>query len=148
KFDLGRAEGYKNFCNKLWNATRFVLMNTDSLLPLAGEGAARSAADEGAPPHDPATDAEKWILARLSAVSAEAARHFADYRFDLRPQALYEFAWHDFCDWFVDLPKPALNGDDSAAADSTRRTLLFVLERLLALLHPLVPFVTEELWQQ
>src|SRR5690606_560188 len=148
KFDLGRAEGYKNFCNKLWNATRFVLMNTDSLLPPAGEGVARSAADEGALPHDPATDAEKWILARLAAVSAEAARHFADYRFDLLSQALYEFAWNDFCDWFVELSKPALNGDDPAAADSTRRTLLFVLERLLALLHPLVPFVTEELWQQ
>src|SRR5690606_25978543 len=94
------------------------------------------------------TDAEKWILARLEAVSAEAAQHFADYRFDLLAQALYEFAWNDFCDWFVELSKPALNGDDATAADSTRRTLLHVLERLLALLHPLVPFVTEELWQQ
>ena len=141
KFDLGRAEGYKNFCNKLWNATRFVLMNT--------EGFVRGA--PGTP--SPTTDAERWILSRLDATAAEAARHFADYRFDLLSQALYEFAWNDFCDWFVELAKPALHGDADtdagrAAADSTRHTLLYVLERLLALLHPLVPFVTEELWQQ
>ncbi|GAB3734760.1 valine--tRNA ligase [Luteimonas pelagia] len=134
KFDLGRAEGYKNFCNKLWNATRFVLMNTEG------------ARFDGAP--DPATDAERWILARLDATAAEAATHFADYRFDLLSQALYEFAWNDFCDWFVELAKPALNGDDTRAAASTRHTLLHVLERLLCLLHPLVPFVTEELWRQ
>ena len=134
RFDLGRAEGYKNFCNKLWNASRFVLMNTEG------------AAFEGVP--QPRTDAERWILARLDATAAEAAKHFADYRFDLLSQALYEFAWNDFCDWFVELAKPALNGDDADAAASTRHTLLHVLERLLALLHPLVPFVTEELWQQ
>ncbi|MFP7722502.1 valine--tRNA ligase [Lysobacter sp. A3-1-A15] len=134
RFDLGRAEGYKNFCNKLWNASRFVLMNTEG------------ARFEGTP--QPCTDAERWILARLDATAAEAARHFADYRFDLLSQALYEFAWNDFCDWFVELAKPALNGNDAAAATSTRHTLLHVLERLLALLHPLVPFVTEELWQQ
>jgi valyl-tRNA synthetase len=134
KFDLGRAEGYKNFCNKLWNATRFVLMNTEG------------ARFEGTP--DPATDAERWILARLDATAAEAATHFADYRFDLLSQALYEFAWNDFCDWFVELAKPALNGDDARATASTRHTLLHVLERLLCLLHPLVPFVTEELWRQ
>ena len=134
KFDLGRAEGYKNFCNKLWNATRFVLMNT--------EGARFT----GAP--QPRTDAERWILARLDATAAEAARHFADYRFDLLAQALYEFAWNDFCDWFVELAKPALSGDDDEAAASTRHTLLHVLERLLCLLHPLVPFVTEALWRQ
>ena len=134
KFDLARAEGYKNFCNKLWNATRFVLMNT--------EGFSAS----GVP--TPRTDAEKWILAQLDRTSAEAAEHFASYRFDLLSQTLYEFAWNQFCDWFVELAKPALNGDDAAAADSTRHTLLFVLERLLRLLHPLIPFVTEELWQQ
>jgi valyl-tRNA synthetase len=134
KFDMGRAEGYKNFCNKLWNATRFVLMNTDGFTAT------------GAP--QPKTDAEKWILSRLARVSAEAQAHFAAYRFDLLAQALYEFAWNEFCDWFVELAKPALNGDDRAAADSTRRTLLTVLEALLRLLHPLVPFVTEELWRQ
>ncbi|MEO6138898.1 MAG: class I tRNA ligase family protein, partial [Luteimonas sp.] len=132
KFDLGRAEGYKNFCNKLWNATRFVLMNT--------EGANFSG------PPQPRTDAERWILAQLANTAAQAQTHFANYRFDLLAQALYEFAWNDFCDWFVELAKPALNGADVDAANSTRHTLLFVLERLLSLLHPLIPFVTEELW--
>jgi len=134
KFDMGRAEGYKNFCNKLWNATRFVLMNTDGFTAT------------GAP--QPKTDAEKWILSRLAKVAAEAETQFAAYRFDLLAQALYEFAWNEFCDWFVELAKPALNGDDKGAADSTRHTLLHVLETLLRLLHPLIPFVTEELWQQ
>jgi valyl-tRNA synthetase len=139
KFDLGRAEGYKNFCNKLWNASRFVLMNTEGFyVPRTADG--------GRP--TPVSDAEKWILAKLDATAAEAARHFADYRFDLLAQALYEFAWNDFCDWFVELSKPAMNGSDEAAAASTRHTLLYVLERLLCLLHPLVPFVTEELWRQ
>ena len=154
KFDLGRAEGYKNFCNKLWNATRFVLMNTESFsLPsLAGEGARRACPvpDTGADGGklEPLTDAEKWILSRLAKVTAEAQTHFANYRFDLLAQSLYEFAWNEFCDWFVELAKPALNGNDAAAADSTRHTLLHVLESLLRLLHPLTPFVTEELWQQ
>ncbi|MEN1940063.1 valine--tRNA ligase [Luteimonas sp. MJ174] len=135
KFDLARAEGYKNFCNKLWNATRFVLMNTGDAGTLTG-----------AP--QPVTAPEKWILSRLAAVAAEAESHFASYRFDLLSQCLYEFAWHEYCDWFVELAKPALNGSDAAAAASTRHTLLHVLERLLSLLHPLTPFVTEELWQQ
>ncbi|WOB27182.1 MULTISPECIES: valine--tRNA ligase [Xanthomonas] len=136
KFDLGRAEGYKNFCNKLWNATRFVLMNTEG---------ARFA---GVP--QPRTEAEKWILARLDKVTAETHAHYANYRFDLLTQSLYEFAWNAFCDWFVELAKPALNGavQDNDAAASTRHTLLYVLESLLRLLHPLTPFVTEELWQQ
>ncbi len=174
KFDMGRAEGYKNFCNKLWNATRFVLMNTSASLLPSGEGARR--ADEGLdsqrsanltehrilPPSSvatrhllpegeglkPITDAEKWILSRLAKATAEAEIHYASYRFDLLAQALYEFAWNEFCDWFVELAKPALNGEDAAAADSTRHTLLYVLEALLRLLHPLIPFVTEELWQQ
>ena len=134
KFDLARAEGYKNFCNKLWNATRFVLMNVGDDVRF-----------EGVP--QPKTEAEKWILAQLARTSAEAGEHFANYRFDLLAQTLYEFAWNQFCDWFVELAKPALNGNDQAAAESTRHTLLFVLERLLCLLHPLVPFVSEELWQ-
>ncbi|MFT3756465.1 MAG: valine--tRNA ligase [Pseudoxanthomonas sp.] len=140
KFDLGRAEGYKNFCNKLWNATRFVLMNTEGREWGMGNG-------ESAKPA-PVTEAEKWILARLAKVAAETETHFAAYRFDLLAQALYEFAWNEFCDWFVELAKPALNGDDVQAVASTRHTLLFVLENLLRLLHPLIPFVTEELWQQ
>ncbi|MCE4369516.1 valine--tRNA ligase [Xanthomonas hortorum] len=151
KFDLGRAEGYKNFCNKLWNATRFVLMNTEG------------ARFNGVP--QPRTEAEQWILARLDKVTAETHAHYANYRFDLLTQSLYEFAWNAFCDWFVELAKPALNGavqDSTLAAagstpeaiehaedaTSTRHTLLYVLEALLRLLHPLTPFVTEELWQQ
>ena len=133
KFDLARAEGYKNFCNKLWNATRFALMNVGD------------ATFNGAP--QPVTDAEKWILSQLDRVSREAAEHFASYRFDLLAQCLYEFTWNQVCDWFVELAKPALNGDDAAAANSTRHTLLHVLDQLLRLLHPLIPFVTEELWQ-
>lgn len=165
KFDLGRAEGYKNFCNKLWNASRFVLMNTatfsvppqagavtSALPPQAGEDARRADGGNGADGRaaipSPVTDAEKWILARLAKAAAEAETHFANYRFDLLAQSLYEFAWNEFCDWFVELAKPALNGGDTAAADSTRHTLLHVLETLLRLLHPLIPFVTEELWQQ
>ena len=145
KFDLARAEGYKNFCNKLWNATRFALMNIpeDFLPPHAGGDARRA---EGGKP-SPVTDAEKWILAQLDRTCAEAAGHFAEYRFDLLAQCLYEFAWNQFCDWFVELAKPALNGDDAEAADSTRHTLLYVLDALLRMLHPLIPFVTEELWQ-
>jgi len=133
KFDLGRAEGYKNFCNKLWNATRFVLMNT--------EGARFT----GVP--KPRTDAEKWILSRLEKVSADTHAQYANYRFDLLAQSLYEFAWNAFCDWFVELAKPALNSQDADTSASTRHTLLYVLESLLRLLHPLTPFVTEELWQ-
>ena len=133
KFDLQRAEGYKNFCNKLWNATRFALMNVGD------------ASFTGAP--QPKTDAEKWILAQLDRTSAEAAEHFASYRFDLLAQTLYEFTWNQVCDWFLELAKPALNGDDAEAANSTRHTLVYVLEALLRMLHPLIPFVTEELWQ-
>lgn len=133
KFDMARCEGYKNFCNKLWNATRFALMNTEGF------------STTGAP--QPKTDAERWILSRLARVSAEAGEHFASYRFDLLSQALYEFAWNEFCDWFVELAKPALASSDAEAANSTRHTLLHVLESLLRLLHPLTPFVTEELWR-
>src|SRR5690606_15641385 len=102
------------------------------------------------------TDTEKWILSRLAKAAAEAEAHFATYRFDLLAQSLYEFAWNEYCDWFVELAKPALSnaegpalqGSDAAAADSTRHTLLHVLESLLRLLHPLIPFVTEQLWRQ
>jgi valyl-tRNA synthetase len=133
KFDMARCEGYKNFCNKLWNATRFALMNTEGFTA------------SGAP--QPKTDAERWIISRLASVSTDAGEHFASYRFDLLSQALYDFAWNEFCDWFVELAKPALNGEDLDAANSTRHTLLHVLESLLRLLHPLTPFVTEELWR-
>ncbi|HET8764432.1 MAG TPA: class I tRNA ligase family protein, partial [Rhodanobacter sp.] len=134
-FDLKRAEGYKAFCNKLWNAARFVLMNLAN-----GETVAAA----GTPP---ATEAERWILTRLSTTLAEVESHFATYRFDHLAQALYEFVWNEYCDWFLELAKPALSGSDAAAAASTRRTLLVVLEAVLRALHPVIPFITEEIWK-
>jgi valyl-tRNA synthetase len=132
-FDIKRAEGYKAFCNKLWNAARFVLMN----LP-EGEIAAPAGA--------PVTEAERWILTRLKQTLGEVEQHFVSYRFDLLAQALYEFVWNEYCDWFLELSKPALNGGDAAAAASTRHTLLVVLESVLRALHPVIPFITEEVW--
>ncbi len=133
-FDIKRAEGYKAFCNKLWNAARFVLMN----LP-EGELPAPAAA--------PVTEAERWILTRLKQTLADVEQHFTSYRFDLLAQELYEFTWNEFCDWFLELSKPALNGDDALAAASTRHTLVVVLETVLRALHPIVPFISEEIWQ-
>ena len=145
-FDLKRADGYKNFCNKLWNAARFVLMNCEdfSLPPQAREGGRRPDGDKPAP----RTEAEKWILTRFAATLDEVEKQIAVYRFDLSAQALYEFTWNEFCDWFVELTKPALGGSDPATADSTRHTLLFVLEALLRALHPIIPFITEEIWHE
>jgi len=133
-FDIKRAEGYKAFCNKLWNAARFVLMN----LP---EG------EIAAPVGAPVTEAERWILTRLKQTLGEVEQHFVTYRFDLLAQSLYEFVWNEYCDWFLELSKPALNGDDANAAASTRHTLLVVLESVLRALHPIIPFITEEVWQ-
>ncbi|TAN04460.1 MAG: valine--tRNA ligase [Rhodanobacteraceae bacterium] len=139
-FDLKRAEGYKAFCNKLWNAARFVSMNTGDEThphpnpPLEGEEVK-------------ATEAERWIVSRLHATLAEVEQHFATYRFDHLAQASYEFVWNEYCDWFLELSKPALNGDDTGAAASTRHTLLVVLETALRALHPVIPFITEEIWQ-
>ena len=136
-FDIKRAEGYKAFCNKLWNAARFVLMNGDE----AGSG------ERGTGNGQPATEAERWILTRLKQTLAEVEQHFASYRFDHLAQALYEFVWNEYCDWFLELSKPALSGDDAVAAASTRHTLLLVLESVLRALHPIIPFITEEIWQ-
>ena len=134
RFDLGRVEGYKNFCNKLWNAARYVLMNTEQLD--AGD-AELSAAD-------------RWILARFNKTVESVHRNFDGYRLDLVAQAAYEFTWHEFCDWYLELSKPVLQSDDApdAAKRGTRRTLIEVLEGLLRLLHPIMPFITEEIWQQ
>jgi valyl-tRNA synthetase len=137
KFDLARCEGYRNFCNKLWNAARFVAMNTEDFgKPAAG----------AVPPAR--SDMERWILARLRATLDEVAQQFADYRFDLASQALYSFVWDEYCDWFLEFAKPALQGDDTGARQSMQHTLLFVLESALRALHPLMPFVTESIWQQ
>ncbi|MHB1993629.1 valine--tRNA ligase [Metallibacterium scheffleri] len=133
-FDLKRAEGYKNFCNKLWNAARFVLMHTEGFVA------------RGEPL--PATPAQQWIHARLHETLRGVAQNFTAYRFDLVAQDLYQFVWNDYCDWFLELAKLALNGADTAAAQSTRHMLLAVLEAALRALHPIVPFITEEIWQE
>jgi valyl-tRNA synthetase len=150
-FDLKRCEGYKNFCNKLWNAARFALMNVEGGVAgsdgVGGAGAPTAALGVSTPP-TPATEAERWILARLERTLAEVARQFELYRFDLVAQALYEFTWNDYCDWFLELSKPALQGEDPLAAASTRHTLLHVLETLLRALHPIIPFITEAIWQE
>ncbi len=157
-FDIKRAEGYKAFCNKLWNAARFVLMNLGDApvgvtsVAMHSSAARQSIAAEAAPtriaPTAPVTEAERWILTRLKQTLAEVEQHFASYRFDHLAQTLYEFVWNEFCDWFLELAKPALIGDDAAAAASTRHTLLVVLESVLRALHPIIPFITEEIWQE
>jgi len=167
-FDIKRAEGYKAFCNKLWNAARFVLMNIEPLSPRErgwGEGpefaqgngpssgAARKRKGGAFAPLLPEgegeakTEAERWILSRLHDTLAEVEQYFASYRFDHLAQVLYEFVWNEYCDWFLELSKPALNGNDAEAAASTRHTLLVVLETALRALHPIIPFITEEIWQ-
>ncbi|MGB3049082.1 valine--tRNA ligase [Dokdonella sp.] len=148
-FDLKRADGYKNFCNKLWNAARFVLLNTGMGNGESGVGTADSShrTCHGVAPDQPETAAEQWILSRLAATLDEVEAQFRTYRFDLVAQALYEFVWNDYCDWFLELSKPALNGGDAEAIASTRLTLLRVLEAILRALHPITPFITEEIWQ-
>jgi valyl-tRNA synthetase len=137
RFDLGRIDGYKNFCNKLWNAARYVLMNT------AGQDCGQQGGEVAYSP------ADRWIRSRLGATIAEVRARLAEYRFDLAAQALYEFAWYEYCDWYLELSKPALQSTDATAAQKrgTRQTLVQVLETYLRLLHPMMPFITEEIWQ-
>lgn len=137
-FDMARVEGYRNFCNKIWNASRFVLMNAEE--------------------HDTGRDggemvlsmADRWIWAKFQQTLVEFEKALEDYRFDIAAQTVYEFTWNQFCDWYLELTKPVLNNDASTEAEKrgTRHTLINVLESLLRLLHPLMPFITDTIWQR
>jgi valyl-tRNA synthetase len=140
RFDLQRIEGYRNFCNKIWNASRYVLMNNES--DAAGDVAA--ATDNAA-----LSLPDRWIRSRFGRTIAAISDNIENYRFDLVAKALYEFTWNEYCDWYLELSKPILQGDASAAEKAaTRATLTGVLEALLRALHPLIPFITEEIWQR
>ena len=137
-FDLGRIEGYRNFCNKLWNAARYVLMNTEGRDTGTGDDAVELAL------------ADRWIVSRLQHVEREVAGAIEGYRFDLAAQHIYNFVWNDYCDWYLELSKPVLQAKDAPASAQrgTRRTLIRVLEAILRLAHPIMPFITDAIWRR
>ena len=137
-FDLGRTEGYRNFCNKLWNAARYVLMNTE------GKDCGQDGSDVTL------NAADRWIVSLLQQTEQEVINSIDSYRFDLAAQAIYTFIWDEYCDWYLELSKPVLMNPDSPAEAlrGTRRTLVRVMESVLRLIHPLAPFISEQIWQR